>query len=232
MAFKYKYERPALTIDCVVFGLDLTMSRLKVLLIKRKLAPFKNMYALPGGFVQKDETIEAAALRELKEETGIEDVFLEQLYTFGDPGRDPRGWVVSVAYYALVSPEQHTVQAASDAASAAWISVDELPALLAFDHRKIIDAALSRLRGKVRYAPVGFELLPKKFTISQLQKMYEIILERELDSRNFRKKILSMNLLHELNEWQRDVPHRAARLYRFDARRYKQWTREGFNFEL
>jgi 8-oxo-dGTP diphosphatase len=231
MAFKYKHERPALTIDCVVFGLDLQESALKVLLIERKLAPFKNMYALPGGFVQKKETTEAAALRELSEETGIENVFLEQLYTFGDPGRDPRGWVVTVAYYALVSPEQHTVRVASDASSAAWISVQETPPL-AFDHQRILDAALARLRGKVTYAPVGFELLPKKFTISQLQKLYEIILERELDSRNFRKKILSMNLLHELDEWQRDVPHRAARLYRFDARRYKQLTREGFNFGL
>ncbi len=231
MAFKYKHERPALTVDCVVFGLDLQESALKVLLIERKLAPFKNMYALPGGFVQKKETIEAAALRELSEETGIENVFLEQLYTFGDPGRDPRGWVVTVAYYALVSPEQHAVKAASDASSAAWISVQETPPL-AFDHQRILDAALARLRGKVTYAPVGFELLPKKFTISQLQKLYEIILERELDSRNFRKKILSMNLLHELDEWQRGVPHRAARLYRFDAGRYKQLTREGFNFEL
>lgn len=231
MAFKYKHERPSLTIDCVVFGLDLKESALKVLLIERKLAPFKNMYALPGGFVEKKETIEAAALRELKEETGIENVFLEQLYTFGDPGRDPRGWVVTVAYYALVSPEQHTVKAASDASSAAWVSVQKTPPL-AFDHRRILDAALARLRGKVTYAPVGFELLPKKFTISQLQKLYEIILERELDSRNFRKKILSMNLLHELDEWQRGVPHRAARLYHFDARRYKQLTREGFNFEL
>ncbi len=231
MAFSYKHERPALTIDCVVFGLDLSESTLKVLLIERKLAPFKNMYALPGGFVRRNETIEHAALRELGEETGITNVFLEQLYTFGDPKRDPRGWIVTVAYYALVSPEQHVVRASSDAHSAAWISVKRIPAL-AFDHGKILDAALARLRGKVTYAPVGFELLPKKFTISQLRKLYEIILERELDKRNFRKKILSMNLLHELNEWQQNVSHRAARLYRFDARRYKQLTREGFNFEL
>lgn len=231
MTFSYKHERPSLTVDCAVFGLDLLESTLKVLLIERKLAPFKNMYALPGGFVQRNETIEAAALRELREETGITDVFLEQLYTFGDPKRDPRGWIVTVAYYALVSPEQHIVRAASDAHSAAWIPLKRMPAL-AFDHGKILDVALARLRGKVTYAPVGFELLPKKFTISQLRKLYEIILERELDKRNFRKKILSMNLLHELNEWQQKVSHRAARLYRFDARRYKQLTREGFNFEL
>ncbi len=231
MAFSYKHERPALTIDCVVFGLDLSESTLKVLLIERKLAPFKNVYALPGGFVQRNETIEQAALRELSEETGITNVFLEQLYTFGDPKRDPRGWIVTVAYYALVSPEQHIVRAASDAHSAAWIPLKEMPAL-AFDHGKILAAALARLRGKVTYAPIGFELLPKKFTISQLRKLYEIILERELDKRNFRKKILSMNLLHELDEWQQNVSHRAARLYRFDARRYKQLAREGFNFEL
>ncbi|MFN2454433.1 MAG: NUDIX domain-containing protein [Pyrinomonadaceae bacterium] len=231
MAFKYKHQRPALTVDCVVFGLDLAESALKVLLIERNLAPFKGRSALPGGFVQKNETIEQAALRELSEETGLTNIFLEQLYTFGDPGRDPRGWVVSVAYYALVSPDLHTLRAASDAGNALWISVDETPEL-AFDHRKILETALERLRGKVTYAPVGFELLPKKFTLSQLQKLYEIILEREIDNRNFRKKILSMNLLHELNERQAGVPHRAARLYRFDARRYKQLTRAGFSFEL
>ncbi len=231
MPFTYKHERPSLTVDCVVFGLDLAESTLEVLLVERNLAPFKGQYALPGGFVQKNETIEQAALRELGEETGVTNVFLEQLYTFGDPGRDPRGWVVSVAYYALVSPEQHVIQAATDASRALWSAAGDTPPL-AFDHHKILHTALNRLRGKVTYAPVGFELLPKKFTISQLQKLYEIILERTLDKRNFRKKILNMNVLHELNEWQAGVPHRAARLYRFDARRYKQLTREGFNFEL
>jgi 8-oxo-dGTP diphosphatase len=231
MPFTYEYERPALTVDCVVFGLDLAEETLQVMLIERDTSPFEGMWALPGGFVNKDESLEDAALRELKEETGISDLFLEQLYSFGNPGRDPRGWVVSVAYYALVSPDKHNVQASTDARDAAWFPVNRLPKL-AFDHEEILSVALERLKGKVRYAPIGFELLPKEFTLSQLQKLYEVILERELDNRNFRKKILSMGLLRDLDKWQQGVPHRAAKLYRFDERKYKQLTKQGFNFEL
>jgi 8-oxo-dGTP diphosphatase len=181
-----------------------------------------------------DETIDAAVKRELEEETGLEKVFLEQLYTFGDVERDPRGRVVSVAYYALVRLSDHRVKAATDAANAAWFSITDLPGL-AFDHEKIVESALRRLKGKVRYQPIGFELLPAKFTLTQLQRMYEIILERELDKRNFRKKILSMGdggLLVDLNEVQQDVAHRAARLYRFDEKKYQALERKGFNFEI
>lgn len=229
MAYMYDYPRPAVTVDCVVFGLD--EGDLKVLLIRRKGEPFKGMWALPGGFVGMDETLEAAAARELREETGIGDFYLEQLYTFGDPGRDPRGRVISVAYYALVRLDRHRPQAATDADEAAWFSVSNPPAL-AFDHSVILATALERLKGKVRYRPIGFELLPEKFTLSQLQRLYETVLERKLDKRNFRKRILAMGLLEQTDEMQRDVAHRAARLYRFDRKRYERLTRQGFNFEV
>ena len=152
MAHTYEYERPGLTVDCVIFGLDLDEDSLKVMLIERDLEPFAGQWAIPGGFVRNGESLEQAALRELEEETGITGVFLEQLYTFGEPGRDPRGWVVSVAYYALVSPDSHKVAAATDARRAEWFAVDNLPPL-AFDHAEILRVALARLRGKLTYAP-------------------------------------------------------------------------------
>uniref|UniRef100_B8HUD5 NUDIX hydrolase n=1 Tax=Cyanothece sp. (strain PCC 7425 / ATCC 29141) TaxID=395961 RepID=B8HUD5_CYAP4 len=229
MAYSYKYPRPALTVDCVVFGLDDT--DLKILLIQRDQPPYVGEWALPGGFVQMEESLETAARRELEEETGLSKLFLEQLYTFGEPGRDPRDRVVTVAYYALVNLQEHAVQAATDARAAQWFPVAELPAL-AFDHDRIIHTALKRLQGKVRYEPIGFELLPTKFTLSQLQKLYEKILAQPLDKRNFRKKILSMNLLLDLGELQQDVAHRAARLYQFDPQKYQTLKQQGFNFEI
>ena len=231
MTHTYEWPRPALTVDCVVFGLDLDEDELEILLVRRGLEPFLGKWALPGGFVHIDETLEDAALRELEEETGLRKVFLEQLYTYGALDRDPRERIVTVAYYALVKLSDHKVKAATDAADAAWFSIHDLPAL-AFDHQQILDAAHERLRGKVRYQPIGFELLPKKFTLTQLQRMYEIILERQLDKRNFRKKILAMDLLVELDEVQRDVAQRAARLYKFDDRHYRRLLKQGFSFEI
>ena len=229
MPFTYDYARPALTVDGVVFGLD--EEDLKVLLIQRDLEPFAGRWALPGGFVHIDETLDQAARRELQEETGLTKVFLEQLYTVGDVARDPRERVITVAYYALVRLSDHQVQAATDARNAAWFAIDDLPKL-AFDHETIVAMALQRLQGKVRYQPIGFELLPPKFSLTQLQRMYEIILERELDKRNFRKKVLSLDILQDLDEVEQDVAHRAARLYRFDERTYRQKVKDGFNFEL
>jgi 8-oxo-dGTP diphosphatase len=225
----YEYPRGALTVDCVVFGLDDT--ELQVMLIQRGVAPFEGKWALPGGFVRTDETLEEAARRELEEETGLRKIYLEQLYTFGAVDRDPRERVVSVAYYALVNLSDHNVQAATDARAAGWFGVHDVPSL-AFDHADILQMALERLRGKLRYQPVGFELLPKKFTLSQLQHLYELVLERELDKRNFRKRVLAMDLLIETDEVQQDVAHRAARLYRFDERKYRRLAKAGFNFEL
>jgi 8-oxo-dGTP diphosphatase len=229
MSYTYEFPRPAIAVDCVVFGLD--EQDLKVMAIQRGIPPFENQWALPGGFVRLDESLETAALRELKEETGIEQVFLEQLYTFGDLERDPRDRVVTVAYYALINLRNHHIQAATDAKDATWFPVSN-PPKLAFDHNKILTVALARLKGKVRYEPIGFELLPQKFTLSQLQKLYETILEQPLDKRNFRKKILGMQLLVELDEVQSEVRHRAARLYQFDEQKYLQLKNKGFNFEI
>lgn len=229
MSFTYKYARPALTVDCVVFGLD--QDDLKILLIQRDGEPYAGEWAMPGGFVDMDETPEHAAIRELEEETGLTDVYLEQLYTFGSVHRDPRERVVSVAHYALVNIEGREVQAASDARNVAWFSLCDVPKL-AFDHEEILQMALDRLQGKVVYQPIGFELLPEKFTLTQLQKLYEIILEKQIDKRNFRKKILKMDILIELDEVQQGVSHRAARLYSFDKEKYDRLTKAGFVFEL
>lgn len=229
MTHSYEYPRAALTVDCVVFGLD--DEDLKVMLIQRDLPPFEGEWALPGGFVHVEETIDEAARRELEEETGLENVFLEQLYTFGALDRDPRERVVSVAYYALVNLFDHRVQAATDAREAAWFPAHDVPSL-AFDHVDILAAALERLRGKLAYKPLGFELLPKKFALSRLQRLYEVVLDCELDKRNFRKKVLATGLLVETNDVQQDVAHRAARLYRFDIRKYEQLARDGFHFEI
>ncbi|MDO8545544.1 MAG: NUDIX domain-containing protein [Opitutaceae bacterium] len=229
MPYTYQYPHPAVTVDGVVFGYD--EADLKVLLIQREQAPYKSRWALPGGFVEIDEGLEDAARRELEEETGITRLYLEQLYTFGAPRRDPRERVISVAYYALVKLTDHAVHAASDARNVAWFPVADLPSL-AFDHEEILDVALRRLKAKIRYEPVGFELLPEKFPLSELQRLYETIIEQPLDKRNFRKKILSMGLLADTDEIQQDVAHRAARLYRFDQAAYQRLKKAGFNFEL
>ena len=229
MPYTYEYPRPNLAVDCLIFGLD--AGDLKVLLVQRDLKPFEGKWALPGGFVRIKESLDDAAQRELKEETGVGDVFLEQLYTFGEVNRDPRERVVTVAYYALVNLGDHRIKATTDARNAAWFAVSDTPAL-AFDHEHILEVALGRLKGKLRYQPIGFELLPPKFTLSQLQHLYETVLERRLDKRNFRKKILSMELLIELDEIEQDVAHRAARLYCFDEKKYRRLAQKGFNFEL
>jgi len=230
MNYTYKYAKPSVTVDCVVFGLD-DAQKLKVLLIQRGIAPYKNKWALPGGFVKIDESVEAAAARELKEETGIDKVFLEQLYTFGAVDRDPRDRVISVAYYALINIREYILKAQTDAKNAEWFSVEEL-SKLAFDHKKILDVAKQRLKGKLRYQPIGFELLPSKFTLTQLQKLYETVLEQKLDKRNFRNKILKMKLLEDLEEMQAGVSHRPAKLYQFERKRYQQLKRSGFSFEI
>jgi 8-oxo-dGTP diphosphatase len=229
MPYSYQYPRAALTVDCVVFGYD--EGELKVLLIERGLEPFKGKWALPGGFVRVDETLDEAARRELTEEAGLKDVFLEQLYTFGSVKRDPRERVVSVAYYALVKLARHATKASTDAADARWFPISKVPRL-AFDHGDILETAVARLQGKVRYEPIGFELLPPKFTLSQLQLLYESVLGTELDKRNFRKKVLGFDLLVPLDETQMAGRHRPAQLFRFDAEKYEKAKRRGFNFEV
>ena len=225
--YSYEFPRPALTVDGVVFGFD--GESLKVLLIERSKQP--HGWALPGGFVRMEESLDAAAERELCEETGLRNVFLEQLYTFGNPHRDPRERVVTVAYFALVKLLDHRVKADTDARNAAWYKLSELPRL-EFDHGQIIKVALERLRGKVRYVPIGFELLPPTFALSQLQLLYETILERRLDKRNFRKKVLALGLLDDTKKMQSDVAHRAAKLYQFNSEAYERLKRNGVDFEL
>jgi 8-oxo-dGTP diphosphatase len=223
----YEYPRPALAVDCAVFAVE--DDALKVLLIRRGQSPFQGQWSLPGGFVHMTETTDEAARRELLEETGLSHVFLEQLYTFSDVDRDPRERVVSVAHFALV--RSAALHAGSDATEASWFEVSAVPAL-AFDHRHILHSALERLRGKVRYQPLGFELLPAKFTLGQLQRLYENILGRPLDKRNFRRAFLRMSILEELEELEEDVSHRPSRLYRFNKAEYKRLVKAGFNFEI
>jgi len=199
------------TVDIVV--LTVQDWELKVLLIKRAHAPFQGYYALPGGFVRAEEALEDAAFRELREETGTEDLYLEQLYTFGDPGRDPRGQVVTVAYYALVPADRSPLLAATDVASAHWFPISSLPAL-AFDHARILACAVTRLRNKLEYTTVGFELLPRKFTLTALQRLHEAILGKALDKRNFRRRILSLGLVMPTKEMEA-TGRKPAQLYSF-----------------
>jgi 8-oxo-dGTP diphosphatase len=227
MSYTYEYPRPALSVDCVVFATY--EAGLRVLLIRRGEEPFGGSWALPGGFVRMAETTEEAARRELEEETSLRSAFLEQLYTFSRVDRDPRERVVSVAYYALVKPS--ALQAGSDAKSAEWIDVVSLPAL-AFDHNEIFSVALERLRAKIRYQPIGFELLPQKFTLGQLQRLYETILGRELDKRNFRRSFLRMGVLQAMDEMEQGVAHRPSKLFRFDRAEYRRLLKRGFNFEI
>ncbi len=210
-----KFPRPSVTVDLVIF--TIADDALKVLLIRRGAEPYKDCWALPGGFVEIDESLEDAAARELQEEAGVTSVYLEQLYTFGDPGRDPRGRVISVSYFALVDADRQRIRAATDAIDARWFSVfdPENSRKLAFDHKKILDYAVWRLRNKIEWTTVGYELLPRKFTLSELQRVYEIILQKPVDKRNFRKKVLAQGKIRELSETRKDGAHRPARLYSF-----------------
>lgn len=215
------------TVDVVIFALR--QRELQVLLIQRALAPFAGRWALPGGFVRQHESLEAAARRELEEETGMRDVYLEQLYTFGDPDRDPRGRVITVAYYALLATEAAPLVAGADAGAARWMPARKHPSL-AFDHERILRYALERLANKLEYTTVGFQLLPKKFTLSQLQRVYEAVLGRALDKRNFRRKIALLDILRPLQEWTREGPSRPAQLYQFSASRFERLRDKGILF--
>jgi 8-oxo-dGTP diphosphatase len=227
MASNLPRERVHVTVDIVIF--TIRVDRLNVLLVRRGVPPFEGRWAIPGGFVREAESLEAAALRELEEETGVRDVYLEQLYTFGEPGRDPRGRVITVGYYALIAADRPAPVGGSDAAAAQWWSTAQLPPL-AFDHDAILKYAIERLRNKLEYTTVGFQLLPRQFTLTQLQRVYEAILDRQLDKRNFRRKIELLGILTPLKEWQREGASRPARLYQFSARRFEKLRDKGIIF--
>ncbi len=218
-----------LSTDCVIFGFD--QAQLKVLLIKLAVEPGKGLWALPGSNILIDEDLDTAAKRVLAELTGIEDLYMEQLYAFGNAKRFPLFRVITVAYFALVKIENYDTKPGPKVFETKWYPINHLPKL-AFDHKEIIQSAKKRLKEKVRIKPIGFELLPQKFTLTQLQVLYESILEIKLDTRNFRRKILSLKMLIDLNERQKDVAHRAAKLYKFDKRKYNKLKAKGFNFEI
>jgi 8-oxo-dGTP diphosphatase len=245
--YTYDYPKADITVDCVLFGLTPDW-RLEVVLIKRAEDPFKGKWALPGGFIEflKGETSYEAARREMQEETGIEVAYLEQLGTFDAPERDPRGRVFSVAHYALVRTQDHKPEAGSDASRAEWVDVWEALSFgkdsVAFDHALILRTAVQRLQAKIRYAPVGFNLLPETFTLEQLRKVYQAILGKATPDKpypepsNFRKKLRVLNKKAGFLEETGTVKERrtggAARLYRFNKEAYDRATRRGINFEL
>lgn len=229
MAIHNEYFTGAFSVDNVIFGFD--EGELKVLLIRRLEDPFKAMWALPGALVNPDEDLRDAPKRILQELTGLNDVFLEQVFTFGKVNRHPLGRVITVAYLSLVNINNVEPVAASFAQEVAWHPISSIEAL-AFDHAEIMYKCFERLQRKVRQQPIGFELLPESFTLSQLQNLYESVLQKQLDKRNFRKKILSMKILVDARQTQRGVAHRPAKLYRFDNEMYEQFLAEGFSFEI
>ena len=223
----YKYPHPAVTTDCVIFGFN--GERLQVLLIERGIEPFKALAGAERIFELMDETAEEGAKRELKEETGLENAYIQQLHTFSAPNRDPRERVITIAYYALVKIQE--VKGGDDAASARWFPLDEIPPL-AFDHDYILRMATQRLREQIHFQPIGFELLPEKFTIRELQSLYETILGINFDRRNFSKKMLHLEILNELDETVWPTPKREAKLYKFNSEKYEELKRKGFRIEF
>jgi len=219
-----------LAVDAIVFGYD--QGELYLVLIKQKFGAYKNMWSIPGGFVKDDEALIDAVKRELKEETSLQVDYLEQLYTFGDDiHRDSRFRVVSVAYFALVNSESLQLLADTDAIEAQWFSIIDLPKL-AFDHQKIIDVAFDRLQQKIQYQPIGFNLLKKEFPFSDLENVYQSIIGHKIDRRNFRKKILSFGILDETNKFSDKKGGRPAKLFKFNAKKYKSFQKSGFHFEV
>lgn len=221
----------AFSVDNVIFGFDQT--DLKVILIRRGAEPFKDKWALPGDLVYPDEDLAVGATRILEELVDLRDVYLEQVGAFGGVNRHPFGRVITVAYYSLIKIREEALHASSWAEQARWHTVqDALGMDLAFDHKEILEACFDRLRRMVKSQPVGFELLPEAFTLTELQQLYETILGVPLDKRNFRKKILAMNILIDLNRSQAGVAHRPARLYKFDHLRYNAVIQDGFTFQI
>jgi 8-oxo-dGTP diphosphatase len=229
MSHKLKEVIKNISIDCVIFGFE--NSTLEVLLIKRAIQPEKGMWALPGGFIKKNELVEDAAQRILEVTTGVKNIYLEQTAIFDEVDRYPLWRVFTIAHFALISPENYALSPGIDTSEVSWFKLHDLPKL-PFDHVQIIKAALKKLQSRVRIKPIGFELLPEKFTLPQLQKLYEEILDKKIDKRNFRKKLLKMNLLKRLPEKDKSNIRRAAYLYKFEKSTYNRLKEKGFIFEL
>jgi ADP-ribose pyrophosphatase YjhB (NUDIX family) len=230
MALYSKIPRHLVAVDCIIFGYDITGKKIKLLLIKRSFQPAKGKWSLPGGFVEENESLDQAASRILHNLTGLKNVYMEQSYTYGEPGRDPGSRVISTSYFALIKiQDPDTGLRAKN--GAIWRSVTELPELI-FDHLEMVKAALGELQRQLKVKPVGFELLPEKFTLVQLQNLYEALFQKSIDKRNFRKKILSMNLLEKLEEKEKSTSRKGAYYYRFIPEKYRSLKRNGFYFNL
>lgn len=225
-----KHPKHYLAVDCIIFGYDLAEKELKLLLIKRSFEPAKGKWSLSGGFIQEGEGLDDAASRILCSLTGLSDLFMQQLYTYGEVDRDPGARVISTAYYALIGIHEIDKEI-QEQNGAHWRSISHLPDLI-FDHDKMVERALCELLSLVKVQPIGFELLPEKFTLVQLQELYEAIYQKKVDKRNFRKKILSMNLLEKQDDKEKETSKKGAYYYRFNEEKYRQFTKDGFFFNL
>lgn len=225
--YQYKYPHPSVTTDCVIFGFD--GNKLQVLLVKRGIEPYKGKWAFPGGFLKLDESAREGALRELREETGLTDAYIKQLHTFSEPERDPRERVITIAYYALVKIAE--VKGGDDAEDAQWFTIDDVPSL-AFDHDRILRKAIEELRRQIHFEPIGFELLPEKFTMRELQSLYEAILSVHFDRRNFYNKLRRLGILDELKERVNPSQKKEAYLYSFNKAKYDELKQKGFRLEF
>lgn len=230
MSYYSEHEKFHVAVDSIIFGYDEEDRTLKVLLLKRKFQPAMGEWSLMGGFLKKEESVDNAAKRILNQLTGLSDVYMEQLYSFGELGRDPGDRIISIAYFALIKINASDLELVKSH-GANWVPISEMPELI-FDHSAMIERALKKLQIRARTQPIGFELLPDKFTIPQLQGLYEAIYNKTLDKRNFRRKLLSMDLLEKLEEKEKESSRKGAWYYRFDENKYKDLLKRGFNFEL
>jgi len=230
MSFYREHDEFHLAIDCIIFGYDEEGRELKLLLLKRKFQPALGEFSLMGGFLKRQESVDNAAKRILSQLTGLSNVYMEQLYTFGEISRDPGDRIISVAYFALIKINTFDLEQVKSH-GATWIPISSMPQLI-FDHSAMVERALKKLQIRARTQPIGFELLPDRFTIPQLQGLYEAIYNKPLDKRNFRRKLLAMDLLEKLEEKEKESSKKGAWYYRFDAGKYKDLLRRGFNFEL
>ncbi len=230
MNFYSDFPKILTAVDAIIFGFNENEFDLKLLLLKRNFEPEKGKWSLMGGFVTPDESLDQAAQNVVSRLTGLDNVYMEQLFTFGDIGRDAGGRIISVAYFSLLKINDHDSDLVKKH-GASWISINELPALI-FDHHEMVEKALRKLRIRARTQPIGFELLPKKFTIPQLQRLYEAIYRVPFDKRNFRRKLLAMGLLEKLDEKEKVTSKKGAFYYQFNKSKYEELLERGFNFDL